>query len=338
MIKERKYLYEQLVSLNQDEAQFNRLALDIFNYQYKYNEIYRQYIDYLGIDISALKSYRDIPCMPISMFKQYDIKSGSWNSKMIFESSGTTGQVTSKLHLLDDVQYLENAERCFSSFLGDYREYCWLALLPSYLERGNSSLVKMVDHFICHSKYEESGFYLNEFSPLYDQLNHNRINQIPTILIGVSYALLDFSKSLKDESKKVDLRFCQVMETGGMKGRRKEMTREDLHATLQAGFNVDTIYSEYGMTELQSQAYSDGQGIFTCPTSMRVVFRDLNDPFSAVDSGKSGVLNVIDLANIDQCAFIETSDIGLSIDPRRFKVLGRLDASELRGCNLMYQD
>ncbi len=281
---------------------------------------------------SQVVGRRSLPFLPIRFFKTHEVKTGSWTPETAFTSSATTGQTPSR-HLVRDLDfYLENARRGFSARYGDPADWCVLALLPSYLERGGSSLVAMADFFIRLSRYPESGFFLHELDRLRDTLSLSQDQGRKTLLLGVSFALLDFA-----EQYPVDLRAVTVMETGGMKGRRREVTRAELHDTLSQAFQVDRIHSEYGMTELLSQAYASGGSLFTPAPTMRVLATEIYDPFCFVDPGRTGVLNIIDLANLDTCAFIQTEDIGKVYPDGRFEVLGRLDAAEMRGCNLMVE-
>ena len=319
---------DNLFSVNNDN--FNDFALELFYFQAQNNEIYRSYIELLGLNVSSVKSIDNIPFLPIEFFKHFEVKTGSWEAKITFESSGTTASETSKHYVRDPDLYLRNSERVFKEFYGPIDNYHILALLPSYLERGNSSLVYMVDHFIKKSGSAFSGFYLNEFDRLHDQLQKLKHDTRKTILFGVTFGLIDFCQ--RYSTKMEDL---IVVETGGMKGRRKEMTREEVHAHIKRGFSVEIVHSEYGMTELLSQAYSKGDGKFRCPSTMKILTREINDPFTLKNDQKTGAINIIDLANIETCTFIETRDLGTINDDGTFEVLGRFDNSELRGCNLM---
>lgn len=314
--------------LNLDVKNFDTLALDVFQWQASHNPIYQKYLSYLNISPDNVKNLSEIPFLPISFFKKHEIKCGEWEHELVFESSGTTGQERSKHFVKDLSFYHEVSESIFERNFGSLKDLVILALLPSYLERGNSSLVYMVDHFI-HLADNESGFYLNDLNALNSKLTDMREQGKRILLIGVSFALLDFAEKFRGSLSDVI-----IMETGGMKGRRKEMIRSDLHKILKDAFEVDKIYSEYGMTELLSQAYSHGDGLFTTPPWMKVVLRDLNDPF---DLGKRSIggINVIDLANIHSCSFIETQDMGAMNEKGAFEVLGRIDNSEIRGCNLL---
>ncbi len=275
---------------------------------------------------------RDIPFLPIEFFKSHEIWCGeNVQPEVVFSSSGTTGMSTSKHPVRNIALYEESFRKGFRLFYGDIRQYSVLALLPSYLEREGSSLIYMVDALIHESEKPASGYFLYNHRELYETLVQLRDQNEKVILIGVTYALLDFI-----EQYQVDFPNLIVMETGGMKGKRKEMIREELHLALTTGFGVARIHSEYGMTELLSQAYSKGNGIFECPAWMRVLVRDTNDPFHYLEEGRTGALNIIDLANLHSCAFIATQDLG-RLNNRAFEVLGRFDNSDIRGCNLLVQ-
>lgn len=311
-------------------SSFEKAALAVFRYQAEHNELYREYLRLLRVNTDMVKKLEEVPFLPISFFKTHTVKTGQWEAKRTFTSSGTTGQTSSR-HLLRQTDwYHQQAQRCFSHFYGAVSRYCYLALLPSYLERQGSSLIDMAAHFMSKSPYVQSGFFLDDFGALTEQLAHCRHDNTPTILLGVSFALLDFAEQCPQ-----DLSWAIIMETGGMKGRRQEITRSQLHNTLKAAFQSSAIHSEYGMTELLSQAYSQGNGRFGCPPTLRLLVREPTDPFSLRPAGKTGVLNVVDLANLDTCAFIATDDLGRCYEDGSFEVLGRLDHSELRGCNLM---
>ena len=325
-------------------AEFENLALQVFEYQYKYNAFYRRYCSLIGKDLSKISHLLDIPFLPIQFFKNNIIKTSEWKEATIFSSSGTTGAITSQ-HFVRELDFYKNiARQGFEFFYGSIENYCVLGLLPSYLERGGSSLVTMTDDFIKHSKYADSGFFLYDYSKLHKILLKNEEDKIPTLLIGVSFALLDFVEKFT-----IDFTELIVMETGGMKGRRREMIRDELHESIKKGFNVQHIHSEYGMTELMSQAYSKGEGIFNSIPTMKVLIRELNDPLTVFDplsnfdipdnivptNGRMGVVNVIDLGNLDSCSFIATDDLSRVYDNGSFTILGRLDNSDIRGCNLM---
>ena len=312
------------------ETEFENLALQVFKFQFNNNRIYRSFCDLLYIHASDVKTLNDIPFLPIQFFKTHEILSSNDTVKATFTSSGTTGTATSK-HLVTDLSiYKESFTRGFELFYGPVEDFVILALLPSYLEREGSSLIYMVDAMIKASKHKESGFYLNNFSELKETLIRLDSEGKKVLLIGVSFALLDLV-----ETYNFQLKNTIIMETGGMKGRRKELIREELHAQLKAGFGVNTIHSEYGMTELLSQAYSQGNGIFKCPDWMRVLVRDTEDALNILPENKVGGLNIIDLANINSCAFIATQDLGSVNKNGSFEVIGRFDNSDIRGCNLM---
>lgn len=326
MIKPNK---EQVFSISSAE-QFDTVALQIFKYQAGHCKIYHDFIKGLMIDPDQISSVDQIPFLPISFFKNHAVKSDTTQAETIFTSSGTTGMVTSQ-HFVTDVSWYETSFRkAFELFYGDIKSYTVLALLPSYLEREGSSLIYMAADLINQSENADSGFYLYNHGELYLQLVKQKANGKPTLLIGVTFALLDFV-----EQYQLDFPELIVMETGGMKGRRKEMIREELHSILSNGFGIKAIHSEYGMTELLSQAYSKCDGVFACPPWMRVVIRDTNDPLSLVAENKTGGINVIDLANINSCSFIATQDLGKLSSNGQLEVLGRFDNADIRGCNLL---
>jgi hypothetical protein len=306
------------------------MALEIFRYQARENVLYAQYLKLLGVDFQLVNKVDKIPFLPISFFKTHEVKTGNWTSATVFSSSGTTGQQSSQ-HAVKALDfYLENTKQGFEFFYGPISDYCILALLPAYLERKGSSLVAMADYFIRLSKYDQSGFFLNNLDAVAQKLSQCQKQNIPTLLLGVSFALWDLA-----EQYPMDLSNVIIMETGGMKGRRRELTREELHGILNKAFQTQHIHSEYGMTELLSQAYSKGNGLFyPCPT-MKVLTREITDPFAIQQVGKTGVINIIDLANIDSVAFIATDDLGKVYQDGSFEILGRLDASDVRGCNLL---
>jgi phenylacetate-coenzyme A ligase PaaK-like adenylate-forming protein len=312
------------------QKSFEKMALKVFRFQYENNKVYREFCDHLKIDPQQVKSITSIPFLPISFFKSHEVVSSSNPVQQIFTSSGTTGMSTSR-HLVTEVSlYEESYRRAFTQFYGNIEDYAIVALLPSYLEREGSSLIYMVEDLMALSNNPDSGFYLNHQDELAEKLIALDDAGQNIILIGVTYALLDMI-----ESRKFNLQNTIVMETGGMKGRRKEMIREELHDILCKGFGVNAIHSEYGMTELLSQAYSLGEGIFECPNWMHILIRDTEDALSYVENGKTGGINVIDLANINSCAFIATQDLGKKYANNSFEVLGRFDNSDIRGCNLM---
>lgn len=316
--------------LNIESKQFENIALEVFRYQATANPLYAKFIDLLGLKVGNVTTIREIPFLPIQFFKNYTIQSGEWEPDSIFTSSGTTGTQTSRHLLRESAWYQAISRRCFETFYGNPSDYCVLALLPAYLERTGSSLIAMVDDFITQSNYSESGFFLKHTDDLLEKIKHCIEQKIPTLLIGVSFALLDFS-----EMNPMDLDAIIVMETGGMKGRRKELTRTELHTQLQNSFKQKNIHSEYGMTELTSQAYSKGKGLYYPGPTMRVLSREINDPFSILKSSSTGVLNIVDLGNLDTCSFIATDDLGKVYADHHFEVLGRMDHSDLRGCNLL---
>jgi len=310
--------------------QFEKIALKVFRFQYDNNVVYREFCQYLNVEKQNVKSLQQIPFLPIQFFKSHEVLSSEEKIQETFTSSGTTGMTTSR-HLVTDITlYEESYRKAFSEFYGNIENYAVLALLPSYLDRGGSSLIYMVDDLIKLSNHPESGFYLNNYDELIQKLIELDSAGENIILIGVTYALLDLI-----EKQNFQLKNVIIMETGGMKGRRKEMIREELHDLLCKGFGVDAIHSEYGMTELLSQAYSLGHGVFECPNWMQILIRDTEDALSYVENGKTGGINVIDLANINSCSFIATQDLGKKKPNNSFEVLGRFDNSDIRGCNLM---
>lgn len=314
----------------QTQEEFQKVALDVFKFQFKYNTVYRSFCDLLYIHPSDISNYRDIPFLPIQFFKSHEVLSSKETIQKTFSSSGTTGSVTSKHYVTDLALYEQSFRKGFEHFYGPFEDYVVLALLPSYLERDGSSLIYMVNDMINQSKHPESGFYLHNITDLKEKLLELEAQQKKTLLIGVSFALLDLVESFQ-----FDLKHTIVMETGGMKGRRKELIREELHQILKKGFGVEHIHSEYGMTELLSQGYSKGQGIFECPPWMQILTRDPEDALTLVDNQKTGGINVIDLANLNSCAFIATQDLGRAYPNNTFEVIGRFDHSDIRGCNLM---
>lgn len=302
----------------------------MFRFQYENNKVYKEFCDLLKTDVQKVKSLQQIPFLPIQFFKSHEVVSNTNEIQETFTSSGTTGMITSQ-HLVTDVSLYEQSYRlAFSECYGNIEDYAVLALLPSYLERSGSSLIYMVKDLIELSNNEHSGFYLHNYDELISKLIELDNSGQNVILIGVTYALLDLI-----EKQHFQLKNTIIMETGGMKGHRKEMIREELHQILCTGFGVQSIHSEYGMTELLSQAYSLGNGIFECPSWMHILIRDTEDALSYVDYGKTGGINVIDLANINSCSFIATQDLGKKYSNNTFEVLGRFDHSDIRGCNLM---
>ncbi len=312
------------------EQNFENLALAVFKKQFEQIEVYREYCKIMGKSPDSVQSLYDIPFLPIDIFKTHHVIFKSAIPEIIFESSATTGQTTSKHQIIDVSIYETSFLKTFKMFYGAPDEYIFLALLPSYLERKNSSLVYMTDRLIKESKNTQSGFFMNNFEELNNRIQRSKNSEKKIFLIGVTYALLDFSEQYPQ-----DLSNATVMETGGMKGRRKEMVRDEVHTFLKEKFNSKSIHSEYGMTELLSQAYSKGDGIFSCPPWMKIFVRDNYDPTLFSETG-SGCINVIDLANINSCSFIATGDLGRKTNKDSFEVLGRLQDAEVRGCNLMY--
>ncbi|MDX5417883.1 MAG: acyl transferase [Hymenobacteraceae bacterium] len=311
---------------------FGATALELFRYQAQHNQVYRAYLQHLGIEPQKIGRLEEIPYLPIEFFKTHDVKTGDFEPEVTFYSSGTT-QTSRSRHLVSSLDwYKQTSQRIFEAFYGPLTDFVVLALLPSYLEQGGSSLVAMVDHFIKQSGQQEEGFYLRNHDQLMQTIKGVQQRGKKILLIGVSYALLDWADELQGRE---DFGNVTIMETGGMKGRRREMIREELHAYLKQGIGVEAIHSEYGMTELLSQAYSQGDGLFKPGYTMQVLLRDLNDPFDIRPDMRSGGINVIDLANVDSCAFIETKDIGRMKDNGSFEVLGRFDNSDIRGCNLL---
>ncbi len=311
------------------------LALEVFNYQYYNNTVYKKYVDTLKINPGNINTIETIPFLPISFFKTHKITTTTFEPEVIFESSGTTGKNTSKHLVKEAAIYEESFLQGFNQFYNDPTSWCIVGLLPNYLERENSSLVYMVNRLILESNHPNSGFYLDDFDKLYQTIVHNEMLEVPTLLIGVTFSLLDFS-----EKYSLKLKHTVIMETGGMKGRREEITREEVHNILKDKLGVSEIHSEYGMTELLSQAYSSGAGRFHTPSWLKILVREYNDPFAITPPGKndypvSGLINIIDLANVYSCSFIATDDVGKLYNNGSFEVLGRRDSSDLRGCSLL---
>lgn len=316
-------------------SNFSSLALEVFHFQYTNNIIYQQYCNALGISQDLVKQLTDIPFLPIGFFKTHTVKTTSFTTSTIFESSGTTGTVNSQHYVKDLSLYTESFSKTFELFYGNIQNWCILALLPSYLERQHSSLVVMADALIKASGNADSGFYLHDHARLAATLAKLEQQKQPTLLLGVTFGLLDFA-----EHHPMPLRYTTIMETGGMKGRREEITREEVHTLLTTAFGVDNIHSEYGMTELLSQAYSQKNGVFYCPPWMKVLVRSEDDPLTiekniSGNGAMNGVINVIDLANLYSCSFIATEDAGRLYADGGFEVLGRIDNSDIRGCSLM---
>ena len=313
-----------------NSSDFSSLALAVFDWQYHHNTVYQEFCNYLRKTPKNVKQLTEIPFLPISFFKSKSIITANGKVQQTFTSSGTTGSEVSK-HLVTDLSiYEQSFRKGFAHFYDDIQNYAVLALLPSYLEREGSSLIYMAEDMIRQSAHADSGFYLHNLAELAEKIYRLEEEKQPILLIGVSFALLDLV-----EKYSFDLQHTIVMETGGMKGRRKEMIRAELHQILQKGFGVEVIHSEYGMTELLSQAYSKGNGIFECPPWMDILIRDTEDPLTIIPDGKAGGINIIDLANINSCAFIATQDLGRKYPNGQFEVIGRFDDADIRGCNLL---
>ena len=321
--------FNSIFDINSNAA-FKKKALEIFKFQFKENSVYRSFCDLLNKHPSDIHKLEDIPFLPIEFFKTHKVVSTKKDIKHIFTSSGTTGSVVSKHHIANLNIYKASFQKGFTHFYGNSDDYVVLALLPSYLEREGSSLVYMINDMINQSKHPRSGFYLEDLNALKQTLLQLETAGQKTLLIGVSYGLLNLI-----EFHQFKLKHTLVMETGGMKGRRKELIKSELHALLKEGFGVKTIHSEYGMSELLSQAYSKRDGLFATPPWMQILIRDPEDPFKILKEGKSGGINVIDLANINSCAFIATQDLGKMHKNELFELHGRFDQSDIRGCNLM---
>ena len=315
----------------QTEADFKQTALRVFNFQAENNLVYSEFLNHLRVDVNTIDSIEKIPFLPIRFFKDFEIVSGNASTEKVFTSSGTTGSEVSKHFVTDLSFYIESLKYSFQHFYGGFSDYTIFALLPSYMEREGSSLIDMVEYWIKQSG--RGGFYLYNHHELYDDLLQSEKEGKKAILIGVSFALLDFV-----EKYQMNLKNTIVMETGGMKGRKKEMTRHELHSILKPRFGLNQIHSEYGMTELLSQAYSKGNALFQTPNWMRVLIRDTEDPLSLLPIGRTGAINVIDLANLNSCSFISTDDLGKVHVDSSFEILGRFDHSDVRGCNLMVSD
>ena len=325
----QKYMQNNVFNIKNKED-FKQMAFSVFRHQFENNKVYRSFCDLLYIHPSDIHSLEQIPFLPIQFFKNKKIISSLEEVQEVFTSSGTTGSITSKHYVTDIEFYKESYLKGFAHFYGNIEDYTVLALLPNYLERKGSSLIYMVADLIKRSKNKKSGFYLNNIDELAKKLIHLDKKGQKILLIGVSFALLDLI-----EKHKFQLKNTIVMETGGMKGRRKELVRDELHQILQNGFGVDAIHSEYGMTELLSQGYSKGNGIFETPSWMRILTRDTEDALTILPTGKAGGINIIDLANYNSCSFLATQDLGKVHQNGTFEIIGRFDNSDIRGCNLM---
>lgn len=315
------------------EGPFDEVVLEVFRFQYENNQIYRAYVDALGKNVANIHTADAIPFLPIRFFKTQRVITTQFDAEVVFESSGTTETTNSKHFIKDKSIYERSFLNGFRQFYGDVKDWCILGLLPSYLERSHSSLVYMVQQLIEKSNHPKSGFYLYDFGQLASVIRQLEADKQCTLLIGVTFALLDFAEQFP-----MPLKYTTIMETGGMKGRRKELIRNEVHDYLQKAFGPQPIHSEYGMTELLSQAYSKGNGIFKSPPWMRILIRDEDDPLTIKQSinGKArGVINIIDLANIYSCSFIATDDLGILYEDGSFEITGRRDHSDLRGCSLL---
>lgn len=329
--QERNWLKTKLDTMNETDLDY--LVWEVYRFQLKYNAIYRDFAHSLYDDPFAINDIHKIPLLPVSAFKHWEVMTGRWKPSLCYSSSTTSGQNPSLHYIHNEEDYLKNTVRGFEQFYGSVSDYCFLALLPGYLERKGSSLIAMMSYFIQLSRFKESGFFLNEEEDLFRVLMDLKSRDIPVILLGVTFALIDFA-----ERYRFDFPGLIVMETGGMKGRRREMTRMEVHSFLQDRWKVDSIHSEYGMTEMMSQAYSQRNGHFKSPATMKVLIKEMTDPLSAEETDRQGIIGVIDLANIDTCAFLLTDDIGRVGSDGTFEILGRMDHSEIRGCNLMVSD
>lgn len=324
----RENLLEKIKNVSKKD--FESISLEVFDYQYQLNSLYKEFCNCIKGEGFRPKSINEIPFLPVSFFKTHKIVSGNFDVNQIYKSSATTGSIQSKHYVYDNQLYLENALKTFEYYYGSVNDCIVLALLPGYIERGDSSLISMAKYFIDASARKESGFFLNEFEELLHIIKKNPSSKI--VLLGVSFALQQLAELSPDLNNVI------VMETGGMKGKGKKMPKKAFHVSLQNAFNVKEIHSEYGMTELLSQAYSLKDGIFKAAPTMKVICKDITDPFKTMDDQKSGVINVIDLINIDSCSFIETQDLGFTYANGDFELLGRVDAAEIRGCNLLISD
>jgi hypothetical protein len=314
-------------------TEFDKLAFEVFAYQVEHNKVYREYVKAMGKKVEDIKRIEGIPFLPVSFFKTHNVVCGEGTSETIFTSSTTSGGEASK-HIVKDLSiYKESFRKGFNHFYGDSKDYCILALLPSYMERSGSSLVFMAEDMVANSSDKRSGFYIHNYKELAEKLSILEKGGKKVLLLGVTYALLKLA-----EEYPMPLKHTIVMETGGMKGKRKELPKQEVHELLKKAFGLDAIHSEYGMTELLSQAYSKGNGLFNCPPWMHIMIRDIYDPLNVGLKNTSGAINIIDLANIYSCSFIATDDVGVVHDNGSFEVSGRIDYSDIRGCNLMADD
>jgi Acyl-protein synthetase, LuxE len=327
-------LRNKILTVNEED--FETTAIEVFNFQYHHNDTYKAYCDLLKIDIAAINTIEKIPFLPIQFFKTKQIKTTTFEPAVIFESSGTTGSINSKHFVKDLSLYEQSFSQTFNQFYGNEKDYCIIGLLPSYLERKGSSLVYMVNDLIKKSTHGNSGFYLYEYEKLQQILLENEAAKQPTILIAVTYALIDFA-----EQNNMQLAYTTIMETGGMKGRKEELSRKKVHEIVTSKLGVKKVHSEYGMTELLSQAYSKGDGNFKCPPYMRLLVRSEDNPLEVsanIPFNKneiSGGINIIDLANLYSCSFIATDDVGKIYTNKSFEIVGRQENSDVRGCGLM---
>jgi len=309
---------------------FENIALEIFRFQYSQNSVYREYVNYLGFSADDISNIEDIPFLPVEFFKTHKIILDNLEPEIAFLSSSTTGSTPSRHYVFDTNIYKKSYVKAFQYFFGKPEDFCFLALLPSYIEREGSSLIYMINELMKLSNHQANGYYLNEYDEIIEKIKVLKSQKQKFILFGVTYALLDFAELLN-----LEIELGIVMETGGMKGKRKELSKPEIHELLKKGLKTNQIHSEYGMTELLSQAYSFGNNLFQCPPWMKVLIRDTYDPFNYIENGTTGGINIIDLANIFSCSFIETKDLGKMHQNGQFEVLGRFDNSDIRGCNLL---
>lgn len=330
--EKRSSLFNKLSRLQDNELDFESLAFEVFEFQRRHNDVYNRYLSFIKKSTIKPNNIAEIPCLPIQFFKNHKVQTGTWNEEIIFRSSGTGGKRSQ--HFVSDLNfYKQHSSHIFTSHFGDIGQYAFLALLPGYLDRDGSSLIEMVNFFIEQSNSETSGFYLDQYEQLHKNIKSNVNKGIPTILFAVSFALLDFI-----EEERPVLSDIQIIETGGMKSSSKELTKTQIFTSIKESTLCPAIHSEYGMTELLSQCYTNNSLLFNCPFSLRVFTNEINDPFHKQINGKSGQLNIIDLANIDTCAFIQTEDLAIMHSNTTFELLGRMQMSEMRGCNLLLEE